>query len=340
VTETLNLLEQQQRNRRQTVIWLAAFMLFFAWIGFGGDLVLYLGSRDEYGQAAYRVPWIGLVVTLIAAIVARNAWARGPKQVLWAAGGVELVNPTTLEEKQLVNVVEEMAIAAGLPRPRVYIVEDPDPNAFATGHGPETACVAVTRGLLAALNREEIQAVVGHEMGHVRNLDVRLMTLIAALVGVIVLLSDALGRFLRHGGGRALGGGRGRKGGAGGLVLVVLVLWIITLILAPLISRLMAMAVSRNREYLADATAAELTRNPAALASALQKIESAEAPTKSIKRSTAHLCIADPLGRRVNAKEGGMANLFGTHPPMAKRIAILRGMAYQQAEATGDAPIA
>ncbi|MBI4541851.1 MAG: M48 family metalloprotease [Gemmatimonadetes bacterium] len=135
-----------------------------------------------------------------------------------------------------------------------------------------------------------------------------------------------------------LGGGRGKKGGAGAIVIVILVLWVITLILAPLITRLMAMAVSRNREYLADATSAELTRNPAALASALQKIESAAAPTKSIKRSTAHLCIADPLGRKLNAKEGAVANLFGTHPPMAKRLAILRGMAYQQAKGAESTP--
>jgi heat shock protein HtpX len=336
VTEPPNLLEQQARNRRQTALWLVVFILFFAWLGFGGDLVLYLGSRDDWGSATYTFPWIGVVVTAIAAAVAWNAWSRGPKQVLWAAGGVELTDPKTLEEKQLVNVVEEMAVASGLPRPRIFLVEDPDPNAFATGHGPETACVAVTRGLLTALNREELQAVVGHEMAHVRNLDVRLMTLIAALVGVIVLLSDALGRFFRHGGGRVLSGGRGRKGG-NPVVLVVLVLWLLTLILAPLITRLMAMAVSRNREYLADATAAELTRNPAALASALQKIEAADSPTRSIKRSTAHLCIADPLGRKVNAKEGGMANLFGTHPPMPKRIAILRGMAYQQAKAPDGA---
>jgi len=340
VTATLNLLEQQARNRRQTTLWLVLFILFFAWLGFGGDLVLYLGSQDAYGVAHYTMPWIGIVVTLIAAIVAWNAVRRGPKQVLWACGGVELTDPQTLEEKQLMNVVEEMAIAAGLPRPKVYIVEDADPNAFATGNGPDTACVAVTRGLLTTLNRDELQAVVAHEMGHVRNLDVRLMTLIAALVGVIVILSDGMGRFFRGGGGRLLGGrGGGRKGGgAGALMLVVLVLWLITLILAPLITRLMAMAVSRNREYLADATGAELTRNPAALASALQKIEAAEAPTASIKRGTAHLCIADPLGRAVNAKEGRLANFFGTHPPMAMRITRLKGMAFQSAKAAGEAP--
>lgn len=340
MTAELNLLEQQARNRRQTALWLLAFILFFAWIGFGGDLVLYLGSMDAYGQATYRVPWIGIVVTGIAAIVGWNAWRRGPKQILWAAGGVELTNPQTHEEKQLLNVVEEMAIAAGLPRPKVYIVEDADPNAFATGHGPETACVAVTRGLLTTLNREELQAVIGHEMGHVRNLDVRLMTLIAALIGVIVILSDGLGRFFGRGGARVLGGRGGRKGGGGAIVLVILVLWVITLILAPLITRFMAMAVSRNREYLADATGAELTRNPAALASALQKIEAAEAPTASIKRGTAHLCIADPLGRKVNMKEGRIANLFGTHPPMAMRITRLRGMAFQAAKAAGEMPTA
>lgn len=335
MTEALNLLEQQAKNRRQTAAWLIVFILFFAWIGFGGDLALYLGSVDQYGTARYTVPWMGIVVTAIAGVVAWNAWRRGPKQVLWAAGGVELTNPKTLEEKQLLNVVEEMAIAAGLPRPKVYIVEDPDPNAFATGHGPETACIAATRGLITTLNREELQGVIGHEMGHVRNLDVRLMTLIAALVGVIVIMSDGLGRFLGRGGGR--GGGR-KGGGAGAIVLVILVLWLITLILAPLITRFMAMAVSRNREYLADATGAELTRNPGALASALQKIEAAEAPTKSIKRGTAHLCIADPLGRKLNAKEGAVANLFGTHPPMAKRITILRGMAYQQARGAESTP--
>jgi heat shock protein HtpX len=250
---------------------------------------------------------------------------------------VELTTPRSLEEKQLLNVVEEMAIAAGLPRPRVYVVNDPDPNAFATGHGPETAAIAVTTGLVQTLNREELQGVVGHEMAHIRNLDVRLMTMIAALVGVIVVLSDGMGRMFRGGGGRGVGallGGRGKKAGGGAIVLVLLVLWLITLLLAPLITRLMAMAISRNREYLADATGAQLTRNPGALAAALQKIEASETPTTSIKGGAAHLCIADPLGRTANLKEGRLADFFGTHPPMVKRITILKGMAYQQAKTT------
>jgi heat shock protein HtpX len=330
----LNLQEQQERNRRQTVLWMAAFVLFFAWLGFGGDLAAYFLTMDAEGVTHHPVPWVGLVVTLIGLLVTWRAFARGPERVLWANGAREVTNPATPEEKQLVNVVEEMAIAAGLPRPKVYVVDDPDPNAFATGHGPEDACIAVTTGLLGALNREELQAVVGHEMGHVRNLDVRLMTTVAALVGFVVLLSDGMGRFMGWGGGRGLFGGRGgdrdSKGPGGAIGLVILVLWIITLVLAPLLTRLMAMAVSRNREYLADATGAQFTRDPLALASALQKIDAAVEPTRAINRSTAHLCIADPLGRAINDREGRFANLFGSHPPMAARITRLKGMAFQQ----------
>jgi heat shock protein HtpX len=338
VTASLNLFEQQARNRRLTVAWLVLFILFFAWLGFGGDLALYLAaaSRTE-GQVAYRFPWIGVVVTTVAAIVAWVSWRKGPQQVLWSTGARELTDPETFEEKQLVNVVEEMAIAAGLPKPKVYVVDDQDPNAFTTGRDAASSCIAVTTGLLAVVNREELQAVIAHEMGHVRNLDVRLMTLIAALVGVIVLVSNGMGRMLRGSGG--LLGGRGRKGGGVAVAaLVVFVLWVITLILAPIISRIMAMAVSRDREYLADATGAELTRNPAALASALQKIEGHEAPTTHIEEGAAHLCIADPLGRDVNLKEGRLADLLATHPPMAMRITRLKGMAFEQLKKTGQLP--
>jgi heat shock protein HtpX len=333
----VNLFEQQARNRRQTTLWMAAFIGFFAWLGFGGDLAMYFATLDKAGVSHHPVPWLGIAVTLVGAVVTWHAFRKGPQSVLWASGAKEIVTPQTAEERQLVNVVEEMAIAASLPRPKVYVIDDPDPNAFATGHGPADACIAATSGLIATLNREELQAVVGHEMGHVRNLDVRLMTTIAALVGFVVLMSDGLGRTFRSGilGGRS----RSRSGGAGGAIaIVILVLWMISLILAPLIVRLMAMAVSRNREYLADATGAELTRNPGALASALQKIDAAPAATKAIKRSAAHLCITDPLGRAVNAKEGGLANFFGTHPPMTMRITRLKGMAFQAAKAGAVTP--
>jgi heat shock protein HtpX len=336
----LNLQEQQAKNRHQTIAWMAAFVLFFAWLGFGGDLAAYFLTMDNQGVTHHAVPWVGIVVTAIGALVTWRAFTNGPKRVLEVNGAHEITAPSTPEEKQLVNVVEEMAIAAGLPRPRVYVVDDPDPNAFATGHGPEDSCIAVTSGLLTKVNREELQAVVGHEMGHVRNLDVRLMTTVAALVGFIVLASEGMRRMMWGGNGGIFGGRKGKGGGGAGAAIgaIILVLWLITLVLAPLIVRLMAMAVSRNREYLADATGAELTRNPMALASALEKIDAAVEPTKSINRSAAHLCITDPLGRAINDKEGGFANLFGSHPPMAMRITRLKGMAFQWAKAAGQSP--
>jgi heat shock protein HtpX len=336
VSSAANLFEQQRQNRRRSAVLVTVFVLFFAWIGFGGDLILYLQSAGaEPGQYRHTIPFIGIAATLLAIGMTGFAWKSGAKQVLSATGAWELITASTDEERQFVNVVEEMAIASGLPKPKVWIVPDDDPNAFATGSDPATAHVAVTRGLLTTLNRDELQAVVAHEMAHVRNLDVRLMTLLAALVGVIAIISDVTMRGMRFGGGRGRSGGGGKKGGGGALVIVLIVLWLVTVVLAPIVSRMLALAVSRKREYLADATAAQFTRNPAALAAALEKIEHAAAPTKAIKHGTAHLCIADPLGRRITSKEGFVADLLATHPPMARRIARLKQMAYQY-EKTGE----
>jgi heat shock protein HtpX len=280
-------------------------------------------------------------MTAIGAGIAWYGFSTGPNKVLWSTGAVQLVDPQTDKERQLVNVVEEMAIAAGIPKPDIWIVPDPDPNAFATGLDQSHAHIAVTQGLLDICNRDELQAVVAHELGHVKNLDVRLMTTLAALVGAVALMHDGVGRLLSSGG-RIGGGSRGSGKGKGGgvLVIVVLVVWVISWILAPLIAQFLAMAVSRKREYLADAMGAQFTRNPMALASALTKIEAADAPTTSIKRGAAHLCIADPLGRRANLHEGGLADVFATHPPMAARIARLKGMAYQRLKAEGQFPAA
>jgi heat shock protein HtpX len=180
------------------------------------------------------------------------------------------------------------------------------------------------------LNREELQGVAAHEISHIRNFDIRLMTVIAALVGAIMLLSDWASRGMRYGAVRSDRRSRDKNGG-GGLALVMLVVWIIGIILAPLIGQSLAMMVSRRREYLADASGAELTRNPLALASALEKIEGAVAPTTAVKRGTANLCIADPLGGPMGLREGFWADLFASHPPMARRIAALREMAYEPA---------
>ena len=337
----LNLFQQQEANRRRTIWLVIAFVLFFAWLGFGGDFAYWLATTDAAPEAYHHTfPWFGLIMTAIGAGIARYGFATGPNKVLWSTGAVEIVDPTTDKERQLVNVVEEMAIAAGIPRPRIWVVPDPDPNAFATGLDEGHSHIAVTQGLLDLCSRDELQAVVAHELGHVKNLDVRLMTTLAALVGAVALMHDGVGRLLSSGG-RLGGGARGGKGKGGGIVvIVVLVLWVISWILAPIIAQFLAMAVSRKREYLADAMGAQFTRNPMALATALTKIESAAAPTTSIKRGAAHLCIADPLGRRANLREGGLSDLFATHPPMAARIARLKGMAYQRLKAEGQFPAA
>jgi heat shock protein HtpX len=323
-----SLFAQQERNRHRSVMLVVVFVLFFAWIGFGADFLLHLSTADAPPNAFhYRFPFAGLGACALAIGMAWFSWRRGPQQVLWSTHAWELVTPSTAEEQQLVNVVEEMAIASGLPKPRIWIVPDADPNAFATGTDERHAHIAVTEGLLKALSRDELQGVVAHELAHVKNYDVRLMTLLAALVGVLALISDATMRFLWFGGGRGRGGSK--KGGGGPLLAILLVVWIITVLLAPVVSRLLAMAVSRKREYLADATGAQFTRNPGSLAAALEKVEAASGPTKSIKWGTAHLCITDPLGRRVNHRHGFVADLLATHPPMAVRIARLKQMAYQ-----------
>ena len=338
---SLNLFQQQEANRRRTVYLIIGFVLFFAWLGFGGDLIYYLATADAPQEAQRHVfPWFGLLLTAFGAGTAWYGYSTGPLKVLWATGAHEVLTPQTDQERQLVNVVEEMAIAAAVPRPRIWIDPDADPNAFATGMDPAHAHICVTQGLLDILNRDELQGVIGHELGHVKNLDIRLMTTLAALVGAVVLMHDGtsriMGRGIALGGGGDGGGGESRGGKKGGdLILLLLVVWIISWILAPIITQCMAMAVSRGREYLADAMGAQFTRNPLALASALEKIDAADAPTTSIKGGTAHLCIADPLGRQVNLHEGPLANLFGTHPPMNLRIIRLKGMGYAQLKQQG-----
>jgi heat shock protein HtpX len=336
--EPINLFAQQEANRRKSRWLVVGFIAFFAWLGFGGDWIAYQMTLTAPANHYHHLfPWFGLVLSGVAGGIATYAWKTGPDKVIWASGAWELLEPVGPEQTQLVNVVEEMSVASGLPRPRIFLVDDPDPNAFATGRDPQTARIAVTTGLLGALSRDELQAVIAHEMGHVKNLDVQLMTFLAALVGAVALISDGLGRILR--GGFRIGGGRGgggrSKGGPGAVVLVVLVVWLISWLLAPLICRVMAMGVSRKREYLADAMGAQFTRNPMALASALEKIERADAPTKSIKQGCAHLCIADPMGRSLSNKEGFFADLFGTHPPMALRVARLKAMGYQEMKKSG-----
>jgi heat shock protein HtpX len=325
-----NLFEQQQRNRRKTVLVVAVFILFLGFLGLGFDL--YFFGTDPLGflGPSYGFPVASLIALGVGGMDAFWGFSGGATAVLASARAYP-VPDNDPRFRMLNNVVDEMTIASGIPRPAVYIIPDPDPNAFATGRDPEHSAIAVTEGLLETLNRDELQGVVAHEMGHIKNYDIRLTTIVAALVGAAFLLSDWGTRGMMFG---FLGGGRGksrsRSKSSGGMIgLVILVLWVITLILAPMISRLLVMSVSRQREYLADASGAELTRNPLGLASALTKIQNASAPTASIKKGSAHLCIADPLGKKINFREGRIAEIFGTHPPIEKRITLLRAMAYQ-----------
>jgi heat shock protein HtpX len=327
-----NIYDQQRRNLNRTRWFMAGFVLFLAFLGIGADAFLY-GSGGSPG-----IPICTLGALCVGGFSAFWSLHGGDQAVLESTNArpIDLSDP---RQRVVDNVVEEMAIAAGLPKPKIYLVPDPDPNAFATGPSPEKASIAVTTGLMERLNREELQGVIGHEMSHVRNYDTRLMTVVAALAGAILLLSDWARRGLWWGGGSRRSNDRdGGGGGSGVLGILFFVLWLVSIIFAPIIAQLVAMAVSREREYLADASGAELTRNPLSLASALEKIDAAVEPTASIKQGVAHLCIADPRGRKLNESEGAFANLFGTHPPIAKRVALLKEMGYRQLHGGASQP--
>jgi heat shock protein HtpX len=344
VTENGNLFAQQAANRKASRRLVAGFILFVSWLGFGGDIIWYLWSS---GQASARagqglgysgvhiIPGLGIALMAIAGAMAWWGYRFGATSLIRATGGREITEPSTDAEQRLVNVVDEMAIASGTPRPHLWVIPDKAPNAFATGIHFNDAHIAVTQGLLDTCTRDDLQAVVGHEMGHVANLDVRLMTLLTALVGVVALIHSATFRGMRFGNGfggrsrsRSRSGGDGDSKGAGILVVVLLVLWIISWVIAPLVTRFMAMKVGRSREFLADAMSAQYTRNPEALADALVKIGGSTVVPTAIPKSSAQLCIVDPFHSTWGDREGKFADLMATHPPLRDRVARLRAMAY------------
>jgi len=220
------------------------------------------------------------------------------------------------EHRELWNVVENLSITAGLPMPKVYIVDDQAPNAFATGRNPEHAVVAVTSGLLTILDRSELEGVIAHELSHVGNRDMLVSTVAVVLAGFVAIIADILMRSMMFG-----GGDRDNKAGA-----LFMVLGIVGIILAPIAAQLIQMAISRKREYLADASGALLTRYPEGLASALEKISTYSRPMKRANNATAHLFIADPFGKGKKGIGQRISNLFQTHPPAEDRIRVLRGM--------------
>ena len=283
-------------NKRNTWFIMAFFVALVAGLGYVFDLYL---SGGETGVVFFGV-LIGALV-----YVAIQYYSAG-KQALSMAGAKQI---TKADNPRLYRIVENLAITTGLPMPKVYIVEDPAPNAFATGRDPEHAAVAATTGLLEIMNDAELEGVMAHEMAHVKNFDIRVTTIVFGMVVVIGLLADVLARM-------AFFGGMRRNGNGGGHPLI-LVVGILAMILAPLLAALIQAAISRQREYLADATGALTTRHPEALASALEKLGQYGRPLKKQQASMAHLWMADPI------QPGVIDRMFQTHPPIKDRVARL-----------------
>ncbi|HEX7495860.1 MAG TPA: M48 family metalloprotease [Candidatus Limnocylindrales bacterium] len=308
---------EESANRRNSFLLAFVVIAFLAVFGFVIGFSIGYGTGNE---VAFGIGALAIAVG-IGSLSALFSYYGGDKLVLASSHAQEV---TAEQAPQLYNVVNEMALAAGVPMPKVYIIDDPSPNAFATGRDPQHSSVAVTTGLLKELNREELQGVLGHEMSHVRNYDIRFTLFVGVMVGSIALLA---GFFLRYtfwfGGGRR---GNDREGG-GGLGVILLVVGLVMAALSYFFGALVQMAVSRQREYLADASSVELTRNPHGLESALAKIGGDPAVLHSVNGATQHLYIVNPL-----KKHGIGSDLFSTHPPIVDRINRLRQL-------TGEAPM-
>ena len=300
-------------NKRQSVLLAAIVVIVLGVLGFAIGFAI---SGSASG---------GVVATVVAIVIGSLSgvatYFGGDKLVLTASGARQ-VDETSAP--QLLNVVREMAIAANVPMPTVYIIDDSAPNAFATGRDPQHASVAVTSGLLDKLDREELQGVLGHELSHVRNFDIRFTLVVAVMVGAIAILADFFLRFTFWGGGRR---NNDREGG-GGAQAIVFVIAIVLAILAPIIARFIQLAVSRQREYLADASSVELTRNPYGLERALAKISGDPEVLEVANRGTQHMYFTNPI-KKFEARASG---LMSTHPPIVDRINRLRQL-------TGEAPI-
>jgi heat shock protein HtpX len=313
---TATFYSEESANRRNSFLIALAVVIFLGAFGFVIGFSIGYGSGDE---VAFGI--IALVIAVgIGTMQALFSYFSGDKLVLASSHAREISQE---QAPALYDVVTEMAISAGVPMPKVYIIDDPSPNAFATGRDPQHASVAVTTGLLQKMTREELQGVLGHEMSHVRNYDIRFTLIVGVMVGALALLA---GFFLRYtfwfGGGR-----RGNNRDGGGFALAMLLLGLVMAVVSYVFGALVQMAVSRQREYLADASSVELTRNPHGLESALAKLASDNEPLHSVNGATQHLYIVNPL-----KKLGGGSALFSTHPPIVDRINRLRQL-------TGEAPM-
>jgi len=300
---------EQVRSNKTKSVWLVAGM---------GALLLGIGYL--IGEVFFESGVAGIILaSIIWLIMNLVAFFQGDKVFLAVSKARKIERN---DHPRLFNIVEEMKIASGLPKmPDIYIIDDPAPNAFATGRDPNRAAIAVTSGLLQRLNRDELQGVIAHEIGHIKNRDVLLMVLTGVLMGAIVLLADLALWYLILGGAR--GGRRAPSAGGGQAQIIILLVGIVFIIVAPIIARLLYFAMSRRREYLADASSALYTRYPEGLASALEKISSSTSVLSSANRATAPMYIINPLHK----KGKKASDLTSTHPPTSERIRVLRSMA-------------
>jgi heat shock protein HtpX len=308
------LYEQIARNKRKTVLIVIGALIFAGGLGYLFGLLIGGGSFQT-----------GLTALIIALLIASGmsyfSYMYGDQLVLRTSRARAVSHE---DEPRLHNIVEGLSLAAGLPKPAIYIVPEQAPNAFATGRDPEHSSIAVTQGLLDTMDRVELEGVIAHEMSHVRDRDILLGTIVATLVGSIVLIAEFMLRWFWWGGGIGGGRGRDREGGGEGFAILALV-GIALAILAPLIAQVIKLAMSRRREYLADAEGAMLTRYPPGLANALKKIAADNTPMRVANNATAHLWISQP-SRVPGEQNHWFENLFSTHPPIQERIRILEEM--------------
>lgn len=293
--------QQIALNKRKTVVLMGIFIIFIGIIGW------LLSQTTTLGEGAI---FMAVILSLFMALF---SYFSGDKVALFSARA----RPIAREENPyLYRLVENLCITAGIPIPKIHIIDDPALNAFATGRSPKHASIAFTTGILQRLENEELEGVIAHELSHVKNYDIRVMTVVIILVGTIALLADW---FLRA----SIFSGRRDERGGGQIGIILFVLGIVLALLSPLIAQLIQLAVSRKREFLADADGALLTRYPEGLARALEKIQNSHTPLQRANTATAHLFIANPFGQRRQR----FMRLFSTHPPVEERIHILRTMA-------------
>lgn len=297
------LFDQIASNKRRTWVLL---VVFFALLALIGAAVGYLWLDSPFGGMA--------IAFIIGGIYAVSMIFQSTEIVMSMNGAREV---SEQEAPELYHVVQDMAMVAQIPMPRVYIVEDASPNAFATGSKPENAAVAATTGLLALMNREELESVMGHEVSHIRNYDIRISTIAVALTSAVTMLSSMAGRMMWFGGG---GRRRNDRDNDNGLGIVLMIVSLLALLLAPLAATLVQLAISRQREYLADASSVELTRNPKGMINALLKLDNSQPMEHHVDDASAALYINDPK------KKGGLQKLFYTHPPISDRIERLKNM--------------